>query len=111
MKTNLICLAFALASFAAPAVAGESDAALEAVRVSYRDLDLTKAHDSAVMMDRLREAALQACGASRSSFIEFRRVTGHSACYRESLARAVADLHAPLLGQTDRSMTVRPGEG
>jgi UrcA family protein len=111
MKTNMICLAFALASFAAPALAGESDAALEAVRVSYRDLDLTKAHDSAVMMDRLREAALQACGASRASLMEFRWATRRSACYKESLARAVADLHAPLLGQSDQSLTVRPGEG
>jgi len=96
--TTALSLALAAASGAAMAQSGEGAAALEAVRVSYADLDLHSSHDSAVMQQRLRDAAMEVCGASSFSLKEYRWAVAHSDCYKTSMARAVSDLHALALG-------------
>jgi UrcA family protein len=99
-RTTLIVCGLALAIGASgTAVAGESDAALEAVRVSYADLNLSNPADSAVMLDRLRGAALEACGAPVQSVKDWRWAVRRSDCFKESMARAVAQLHSPALSQ------------
>jgi UrcA family protein len=108
-RTTLIACGLALAMAAAgqAAVAGESDAALEAVRVSYADLNLGNPADSAVMLDRLRGAAMEACGAPVQSVKDWRWAVRRSDCFRQSMARAVADLHSPALSQAyDRQLAL-----
>ena len=82
-----------------PAAAGESDAAREAVRVIYADLDLTSAHDAQVMLGRLHDAALDVCGASRASLSEYRWAVGRSECVRTSMNQAVANVRSPVLSE------------
>jgi UrcA family protein len=67
--------------------------------VRYRDLNLNDPHDAAVMLQRLRDAALQACGAAPSSVPDYRRSVQASACYRDSMDRAVDQLGAPAVSQ------------
>jgi UrcA family protein len=82
---------------AAPvAMASESPAA---VPVAYGDLNLSSPHDSAVLLHRLHEAALEACGASDASVAAYRLSVERSACYRDSMDRAVASVGAPTVSQ------------
>jgi UrcA family protein len=67
------------------------------VRVAYGDLDLSGPHGSAVLLHRLHDAALIACGASEFSNADMQRSVERSACFHESLGRAVADVDAPTL--------------
>jgi len=96
--TTTLTLALAASSSAALAASGEGAAALDAVRVSYADLNLQNAHDSAVMTQRLSNAAMEVCGASSFSLSEYRWAVAHSDCYKTSMARAVSDMHALALG-------------
>ena len=108
-KSTLIACGLALAMGAAgqAAVAGESDAALEAVRVSYADLNLANPADSAVMLERLRGAAMEACGAPVYSVKDWRWSVRRSDCFKQSMARAVAQLHSPALSQAyDRQLAL-----
>ena len=66
-----------------------------AVAVKYSDLDLGSRQGSVVMLGRLHEAALNACGSSEFSVPDYRRAVERSDCYRESMDRAVADVGAP----------------
>ena len=70
-----------------------------AVAVKYGDLDLNTRHGSVVMLNRLHVAALNACGANEFSFAEVRRAVAQSACFENSMTRAVADVDAPLVTQ------------
>jgi UrcA family protein len=77
----------------------------EAVHVTTRGLDLSQPHDAAVMLKRISQAALQACGASDFSFPDYRRSVLNSACYHAGVDHAVRQLDAPglnaLYGQLD----------
>lgn len=90
---NLLLALGCTVAFAAPAAVASDRQ--DAVRVVYRDLDLTSPRDSAVLLRRLRAAALTACGASDFSVPDYRRAVEHSACYRDSMDRAVAAVGAP----------------
>ena len=70
-----------------------------AVAVKYSDLDLSTRHGSVVMLGRLHVAALNACGASESSVPDYRWAIERSACYRQSMDRAVADVGMPMVAQ------------
>ncbi|HEY2709617.1 MAG TPA: UrcA family protein [Caulobacteraceae bacterium] len=76
------------------------------VAVRYGDLDLNSRHGSVVMLNRLHAAALNACGANEFSFADVRRAVGRSACFEQSMTRAVADLDAPLVTQLYNDRTV-----
>jgi UrcA family protein len=102
LKTSTLIaigLAFAVGAAGSAAIAGESDAAREAVRVSYADLNLSNPADSAVMLERLRGAALEACGAPVQSVKDWRWAVRRSDCFEQSMARAVTQLHSPALSQ------------
>ena len=91
MKKLLICtaalaLGLPAASFADPA---------PSVTVSDRGLDLQSPTDAARMLQRIDNAALEACGADRTSLREYRLVVEHSACHRDGVAQAVSALDAP----------------
>jgi UrcA family protein len=70
-----------------------------AVAVKYGDLDLSTRHGSMVMLGRLHVAALNACGASAFSVPDYRWAVERSACYRQSMDRAVADVGMPMVAQ------------
>jgi UrcA family protein len=69
------------------------------VRVAYGDLNLSSQRDSAVLLHRLHEASLEACGASEFSVPDYRRSIERSACYRQSMDRAVSAVDAPAVSQ------------
>jgi UrcA family protein len=100
-------LVFAAACCVAASLAGSAFAQSEAaaarsiyhesvaVPVTYRDLDLSSQDGASTMLDRLGHAAMDACGASDFSVKDYRWAVAHSACVRNSLDQAVADLDAP----------------
>jgi UrcA family protein len=77
-----------------PAVAAEQP---PRVTVHFSDLDLATDHDAAVLMDRLQQAGLQACGGSSFSVPDYKRAIQHSACYRRSVNQAIDAVGAPTL--------------
>jgi UrcA family protein len=64
-------------------------------------------HDARQLLVRIDRAALLACGAGPGSLREIERSVGRSACWRRSVADAVAQIDAPLLTAAfDRSVAV-----
>lgn len=94
-------LALAGAASVRAAVVSEADAAREIesqpvqVAIKFGDLDLASQQGSAAMLQRISQAAQEACGASSFSVPDYKWATKHSACYRGSMDRAVAALAAP----------------
>ena len=99
MKT-LILSALAVLSLSGGALAAPAPAAAPTVTVPYADLDLSQAKDAATMLKRIRHAAGEVCrdmpGAAGNDPETIERVT---ACYRQTLARAVAGLNAPRVSE------------
>lgn len=98
-KTLIFAASLALLAAAAAQAATPADSVPSSLRVSYRDLDLNNPSDATIMLQRLRDAALQACGAFPGSFPDYRRAVEASACYKQSLDRAVNDLGVPAVSQ------------
>jgi UrcA family protein len=96
MKTPII---FALALAAASPIAMPAFAERPtAVGVRFNDLDLNRPSDAAVMLGRLDQAALQACGAQPfASLREYQQAIRWSRCYTNGMNRAIAELNAPEL--------------
>lgn len=96
MKSPIL-FAMALAATAPVALPAHADRPT-AIGVRFNDLDLNRPADAAIMLGRLDEAALQACGASPFSLREYQLAIRHwSRCYADSLGRAVSELNAPAL--------------
>jgi len=93
-RTVIFAAALAMAI---PAIgqAAASDDGMTRVRVSSAGLDLSRSGDAAVLAHRLEAATLQACGASEFSLRELRLTVRRSACFRDNLDRALAQLNAP----------------
>jgi UrcA family protein len=79
------------ASFAVAASAGTETVNIP---VSKAKLDLNNPRDAQVMMRRIDNAALEACGADSHSFVEIKRVVAASACHRDAVAGAVSQLNS-----------------
>lgn len=90
-------LAFALS--ASVAFADPSNKNVEAVAVSYAELDLSKPAAAEVLYDRLQRAAAKVCGvnARTSSLYYAASFSEKKACYQDALSRAVAQVDAPLV--------------
>ncbi len=90
--------ALALA-LAVPAIgyAAERADTTTAINVHYGDLNVSRPGDAAILLQRIDAAALDACGASSFSFREYRQSVRHSACYNDSMRRAVTALNLPAL--------------
>jgi len=96
MKTPIV-FALALAAAAPIAMPAHADRAT-AVGVRFNDLDLNRPTDATIMLDRLDQAAMQACGAAPfASLREYQQAVRWSRCYAHSLNRAVSELNAPEL--------------
>lgn len=98
--------ALALAIPAAGQAAAARDDQPVSVKVRYGDLNLTQTHDAAVMLRRLDNAALESCGASKFSLREYRAAVRDSACYHDSMNRALADLGSPTVNALYRERPV-----
>jgi UrcA family protein len=86
----LLLLTGASSAFAAPA--GTETAS---VYVSKAKLDLNNPGDAQRMMRRIDAAALQVCGADYHSIAYIKRAVASSACHRNAVAGAVAQLNSP----------------
>lgn len=104
MKALILAVAFILA---APAAA---QATTRESTVRYGDLDLERTADAQVLLRRLDRAALSVCGASIVSVREQQRAVRASACFRETLGRAVASLDAPTVSALHDARPARPAE-
>jgi UrcA family protein len=96
MAAAALTLGAPLAAATAFSAQAAPDSAV-AVRVSYADLDLDRTSGAAVMLQRLHDASLQACGASSFSLPDYRQAVGRSTCYRSNMDVAVASIGAPVL--------------
>lgn len=108
MKSSALC-ALALAPIAA--LTGASSAAASAptaatgydqsaaVLVRYQDLDLAKTQDAERLLWRIKNAALDACGAPDGSLREYRAAVAGGECFKAGVARAVAEVNAPALNR------------
>ncbi|CAN5145367.1 hypothetical protein BH10PSE4_BH10PSE4_06500 [soil metagenome] len=73
-------------------LAGAASAA-ETTSIAVRaKLDPNNPAERQVLMQRINIAALEACGAQRGSFAEVKRAVAASACHRDAVAGAVAQL-------------------
>jgi UrcA family protein len=104
MKTPIL-FAMALAAAAPVAMPAHADGPT-AVAVRFNDLDLNQPTDAAIMLSRLDQAAMQACGASPfGSLREYRLSIRRSRCYANSLNHAISLLNVPeLTAMFDREM-------
>ena len=96
MRTPIL-FALALATAAPVAIPAHADRP-SAVAVRFDDLDLNRPSDAAVMLGRLDQAALEACGATPfASLREYQQAIRWSRCYANGMDRAVSELDAPAL--------------
>jgi UrcA family protein len=93
-------LAIAVAALLAGSLSGMAHATVvRDVRqqvVSYADLNLESEADAAILLSRIESAARQVCGVGRG-LIPIELKFHLQACANEAIARAVADVKAPLL--------------
>lgn len=97
--TKLFLATCAAAALAAAVVAQPASAAdVPSTTFRYGDLDLGDPRDAKAMLDRIRRAATVVCRASPfTSGTEITALERFDACRRESIARAVTHLDAPLV--------------
>lgn len=86
-------------SLAAPAFAADrAPLSPPVTRVVYSDLDLTDEAGAAIMMSRIRDAAVAVCRASPGAGgTSIEAIEAFAACVKQSVSRAVADLNAPVV--------------
>lgn len=102
MKTRSYALfATACALFATPCVGQDIQLAPDRYAVTVRSVDLNPATPSAArrVFRRLDAAALAVCGASEFSVRDAIEAEHRSACWRDAMARALAQVENPLLRQ------------
>ncbi len=114
MRAPLLCAALIVLAAPAAAFAEAPDQATTSVAVHFGDLNLESARGARQMLDRISQAALDACGAPRESLQDYRYAVRRSSCYREGVADAVASLNAPEVtrlynGRNQISVTSRSG--
>ncbi len=95
MKTVILSAALLAGLALAPAVRAAEVST--AVKVSYRDLDPSQPRGAVILLDRLKSATLEACGASSFSLREYQDAVQRSACYRTGLSQAVDEVNLPAL--------------
>lgn len=105
-----IALLAALAALAAPAGAA-TDAILvgqdgrPTIILRHVDKSPDTPAEARKLLNRLGRAALQLCGADPNSLTIVKTSVRHSRCWRESMARAVAQTQSPLVLALFRRMS------
>jgi UrcA family protein len=86
-----LCLAFACEASAqeyAPSV-----------QVAVDEWQISTPEGAHVLLSRLGDAAMEACGAFQGSLFEYRSAVAHSHCFRAKLDQAVAQVDSPVVSQ------------
>lgn len=107
LKTLAACalsLAFAIPTATLAAPADVSEGAARAVR--HADLNLATQRDARLMLQRLENAAADVCGASSFVSLAHKRAVRDSACYRESMSRALEALASPTVNALYRAPAI-----
>ncbi|CAN7524508.1 UrcA family protein [Phenylobacterium sp. LjRoot164] len=91
---KIIAVSTALALVAGAAVAAPAGYGSAVVRIG--DIDAGRPADVARLQKRLEAAALEACGAQADSVRMVKQAIARSDCYRETLARASAQVRTGL---------------
>ena len=107
MKLLAIPALLALA-IAAPAAAQPT--VTTSIAVSPAGLDLGSADGAAMMAGRIERAALRTCGASSFSVREYQAAVQRSACFRDAVAGAQANLNAPAVSAALRERAAPAGD-
>ncbi len=99
-----VSLLVVLSASATTPLVAQTEVGPNSYAVTLSNLDLSPATASAARrtLSRIDEAALAICGAPRGSLREVRRATRKSACWKESVDRAVAQIDNPLLTRVYR---------
>jgi UrcA family protein len=89
----------ALFTLAAPVAAQQSEGGADRNAIMLTHIDRHPATPAAARksLARIDRAALEVCGASGGSLREMKDATHRSACWREAMADAVAQIDDPLL--------------
>ena len=64
--------------------------------VRFSDLNLTHEEGARILLGRLRHAARMVCSPAADAR-DLKRISLYESCLKESMDRAVADVHAPLV--------------
>jgi UrcA family protein len=104
MKSLVPAVLLAACQLAGVAVADDLSGEPRKQVVRYADLDLTHAAGAAVLLGRIQAAAREVCEPLRPQWMVSRQ------CMDQALARAVADVNAPMLtdyyiARTGRSLS------
>ena len=107
----VLALSAPLLAHAQPQSQSVSSDQTVSVAVHYGDLDLSSPRQAAVLLDRVNQASLEACGASEFSAPEYKAAVRESDCYRANVQQAVAAIDAPAVTNiyTHRSAEVSVG--
>ena len=73
------------------------------IRVRYAQRELTSPAAAHRLLRRIRDAALESCGASPFSLPEFKAATVASQCWRDAVDNAVRRIDDPLLTAAARA--------
>jgi UrcA family protein len=90
IKMRIRDVIFLGAMFGSATVGADPSVVTSTVRVSHINLNPLSPSEALHTLDRLRDAALEACGGSPFSLAEFRTAIRASKCWHESLADVVA---------------------
>src|SRR5688572_17403479 len=94
MKTFPLLLATTLAAFTGIAAAEPAEVKIQQREVSYDDLDLDDQADARKLYRRIARAARNVCG---TSDLMLSTAVNAETCTGDAIARAIADVNAPLL--------------
>ena len=83
-----------MAVFAMPVANAQT--ATSSVRLAG-DLHPQSEDEARILLDRVKMAATEACGASKFSVVEYSRAVRRSPCWQQSVSDAVAHIASPLL--------------
>jgi len=72
------------------------------IRVRFERRDLTSPATARSLLRRIGGAALESCGASSFSLVEFKAATMMSRCWRDAVDNAVRRIDDPLLTEAAR---------
>lgn len=94
-----------LGSLSALAAAGPGDEPAKRT-VHFADLDLSHGAGVAVLYTRIQSAAREVCGPANAWELKAMMITRH--CVQQSIARAVAEVNAPMLTSYYLQKTAAP---
>ncbi len=105
LAISAMALSLAVPAFGHASALSEQQPASVSVRYHAESLENSRA--AADMLRRIDTAAMEACGASSFSLKMYRDTVQASACYRNGVSQAVAELNAPAVTELYNG----PGEG